>query len=247
MKYIFPLLLLVLSSCLKNKEAIIAAQHSCGAGNVHNASKTYGTVKDIDGNTYKTIQIGTQTWMAENLRTTRYRNGVSIENAVETTSWVNNTTGAYCSYNNNTANDCPYGKLYNWFAATNENGICPQGWHTPSSDEWSILINYLDPGALGGTNPNNTIAGGKMKSPGTKYWTGPNQGATNSTGFSGLPGGTRFNNGNFSDFKEYGYWWTSTPYVNRVAWFHFLRTRDGGAYKNGFDKFGGLCIRCIKD
>jgi uncharacterized protein (TIGR02145 family) len=122
---------------------------------IFNPNLTYGAVNDIDGNTYKTIVIGTQTWMAENLKTTKYRNGDTIPTNLTNAAWSDATTGAYAIYNNDAANNTIYGKLYNWYAVTDSRNICPVGWHVPSDSEWTTLVNYLG-GAL--------VAGGKLKS-----------------------------------------------------------------------------------
>ena len=220
--------------------------HNCGATEVHNPNKTYGTVTDVDGNTYKTIQIGTQIWFAENLKTTKYRNGVVIPNVTDNNEWANNTTGAYCSYNNNTANDCPYGKLYNWYAFSNSNNLCPTGWHIPSDSEWNILLTNLDLN----NNPltGSTIAGGKMKNTGTRYWSSPNTGATNSSGWSGLPGGDRNNNGTFNNIQVNGSWWLSTnAFSNTNAIYGDLYFQTAIFAKGNYNKAFGLSVRCIKD
>ena len=219
--------------------------HSCGATNVHNPNKTYGSVTDIDGNTYKTIQIGSQTWMAEDLKVTKYRNGSTIQNITDNTQWKNNTTGAYCSYSNNTSNDCPYGKLYNWYAVNSNNGLCPTGWHVPTDVEWNNLINTLDPNANGGNN--NNISGGKMKSTGTQYWLTPNTEATNSSGWSGLPGGSRSSDGSFNYIAKYATWWSSTENLTNGAWFRGLDYDIGDVLRDINNNKSGCSVRCIKD
>jgi len=138
-------------------------------------------VTDIDGNEYATIQIGTQVWMAENLRTTKYCNGDPIPNVTDSLQWVNLATGAWAHNNNYSQYENLYGKLYNWYAVDDSRNICPCNWHVPTDAEWTTLIDYL-----GGEG----VAGGKMKSTGTQYWLSPNTDATNESGFSGLPGGT---------------------------------------------------------
>ena len=158
--------------------SVSQSQHNCGATNVHNPAETYGSMTDQQGNVYKTIVIGTQEWMAENLKTTVYRNGNAIDNIIDNTQWIGLTTGAWASYNNDSQYDCPYGKLYNWFAVADPRHVCPTGWHEPTDAEWTTLTDYL-----GGEE----VAGGKMKSAGTQYWIGPNTDATNESGFSGLP------------------------------------------------------------
>ena len=160
--------------------------HTCGATSVHNSDKTYGTMTDQEGNVYKTIVIGTQEWMAENLKTSIYRNGDVIENVTNNVQWSNLTTGALASYNNDSQYDCPYGKLYNWYAVADPRHVCPTGWHEPTDGEWTMLTDYL-----GG----EAVAGGKMKSTFTQYWLYLNQYATNESGFSALPGGYSGNSG----------------------------------------------------
>jgi uncharacterized protein (TIGR02145 family) len=213
--------------------------HTCGSTNVHNSTLPYGTMTDQEGNQYRTIQIGNQNWMAENLRTTKYRNGTSITKITDFTQWQNNTAGAYCSFNNITANDCPYGKLYNWYAVNNANQLCPTGWHVPTEAEWITLTTFL-----GG----QSIAGGKMKSTGTKYWNDNYiNNATNSSGFSGLPAGQRrFGNGNFDKLWDAGYWWSSTGYNTNLAWSRYLTLSGtlGASYDN---KTNGFSVRCLRD
>jgi uncharacterized protein (TIGR02145 family) len=215
--------------------------HTCGAQSVHNKLKIYGNIQDINGNIYKTIQIGTQVWMAENLKTTKYKNGVPIPYVIDNTEWSSNTTGAYRFYDNNSDNDCPYGKLYNWYTVSNNNGICPTGWHVPTDAEWTILTTFL-----GG----ESVAGGKMKSTGTQYWRSSNTDATNSSGFSGLPGVNIDFAGNNLTYGNSGYWWSSTEYNINSAKFRKLSwsfsSLDGGG-PGGFPKSSGFSVRCVRD
>ncbi|MBK8503768.1 MAG: fibrobacter succinogenes major paralogous domain-containing protein [Saprospiraceae bacterium] len=139
-----------------------------------------GDVTDIDGNLYRTIKIGTQEWMAENLRTTRYTNGEMISKVNNSTTWPNANYGAWCWYDTSSTYELPYGKLYNWYAVNDGRGLCPTGWHEPTDAEWTTLTDFL--GGL-------SLAGGPMKAAGTAHWKTPNTGATNASGFSGLPGG----------------------------------------------------------
>ncbi|MFN4881275.1 MAG: fibrobacter succinogenes major paralogous domain-containing protein, partial [Bacteroidota bacterium] len=213
--------------------------HTCGATNVHNPSKTYGTMTDQQGNVYKTIVIGTQEWMAENLKTTIYRNGNPIANVTDSSQWVNLETGAWCYYNNNSQYDCPYGKLYNWYAVADSRNVCPTGWHVPTDAEWTTLTSFL-----GG----ETVAGGKMKSTDLQYWISPNGAATNESGFSGLPGGNRDGlNGYFYGVGYYGYWWSSPESSTTGAWYRYLSYDDGNAYRYGAYKRDGFSVRCLKD
>jgi uncharacterized protein (TIGR02145 family) len=214
--------------------------------NVHaqqfNPDLTYGEVKDIEGNNYKTIQIGNQVWMAENLRTTKYRNNTPITNHTDNTQWQNNTTGAWSYYNNDATNNTPYGKLYNWYAVVNSNGICPTGWHVPTDAEWTTLTNFL-----GG----ESVAGGMMKSTGTQYWLSSNTNATNSSGWSGLPGCFRGNSGTFYTIGYNGYWWSSTEFNTNDAWNRVLYNIYGGVSRyDGSKTYGkalGFSVRCLRD
>ena len=200
---------------------------------------TIVTVTDIDGNTYNTVQIGNQVWMSENLKTTRYRNGGQIPNVTtDNTAWVNLTTGAWSYYNNDVSNNAIYGKLYNWYTTLGDT-LCPTGWGVPTDAEWTTLTTYL-----GG----ESVAGGKMKTIGNAYWEGSNTGAINSSGFSVLPGGGRFNGGSFGNISYYAFFWSATEYDGSVAWFRVLNASDGLAYRstNGIKSFG-VSVRCLRD
>lgn len=189
------------------------------------------TVTDIDGNVYNTIKIGIQTWMAENLKTTKYRDGSPIPNVTGNSTWNSSKVGAYCWYDNDITFKTPYGALYNWSTISTGN-ICPTGWHVPSDSEWNEITAYL-----GGMQ----VAGGKMKSTGNDYWTPINIGATNETGFSGLPSGQRNEDGTFFGIGNYCTMWVST---NACA-----RTLDEGTDLNGGcgSIQEGHSIRCTKD
>jgi len=161
------------------------------------------TVTDFDGNVYNTVTIGTQVWMKENLKVTRYNNGDSIPKVINDTIWENQTAGAYCDFENFAANSVIYGKLYNWFTVNDNRGIAPSGWHIPTDEDWTLLTN-----ALGG----ESISGGKLKDTGTVYWISPNMGATNESGFSGLPGGNRYDDGRFGGIRDDANFWSSTAF-----------------------------------
>jgi uncharacterized protein (TIGR02145 family) len=147
------------------------------------------------------VTIGSQVWKVCNLNVSTYNNGDPIPEITDLTEWVNATTGAWCWYNNDSANGAIYGKLYNWYAVTDPRGIAPAGYHVPSESEWQALSFSV----IGD--------GGTLKETGTTHWTSPNTGATNSTGFTALPGGIRGFDGSFSLINDYGFWWTSTPDV----------------------------------
>ncbi|MBW6480577.1 MAG: T9SS type A sorting domain-containing protein [Bacteroidales bacterium] len=196
------------------------------------------TVTDYDGNVYNTVAIGTQVWMAENLKVTHYRNGDSIPNITVASQWSNLTSGAYGIYNNDSSYATTYGLLYNWFAVTDTSGICPTGWHIPTDAEWTTLTDFL-----GGVN----VAGGKMKEIGTTHWTSPNTGATNSSGFTGLPGGVRSSNGYFYSINDYGYWWSSTEASTTMAWRRHLYAYNAKIDVGYSYKTYGYSVRCIRD
>ncbi len=215
-------------------------------GSQFNTSLTYGSVSDIDGNTYKTIQIGAQTWMAENLRVTKYRNGSSISIVLDSTQWRSRTTGAWSYYNNDTAKNIPYGKLYNWYAVVDTGRICPSGWHVPTDAEWNTLVGKLD-SAYSPTNAlQSTSAGSRMKSTGTLYWTGSNQGATNSAGFSAVESRNRSSNGPFGGDGN-AYWWSATETSTSNAIFRNVMTDNGSVNRGDDNKKMGFAVRCIKD
>ena len=199
-------------------------------------------IKDIEGNLYKTVTIGTQQWMAENLKVSKYSDGTTIPNITDNTQWQNNTTGAWSYYNNDLTNNAKYGKLYNWYAVsktTNGNKIvCPTGWHVPTDAEWTVLTDYL-----GGGN----VAGGKLKEVGTTNWKIPNTDDTNTSLFTGLPGGSRYSDGDYIGVGEGGVWWSSTEYVTDYAWSRDLYNDDGSAFRSGNSEKIGLSVRCLRD
>lgn len=196
------------------------------------------TVTDIDGNIYHVVTIGTQVWMVENLKTTKYRDGTSIPNVTGNSSWSSLITGAYCDYNNNSSNSTTYGRMYNWYAINDAHNICPAGWHIPTDAEWTTLTNYL-----GG----ETVAGAKLKETGTAHWTSPNVDATNENGFTALPGGTRWVDGVFGLSGTEGRWWTSTEYNAQNAWWRMLNNTSGSVVRTNNLKTYGFSVRCIKD
>jgi uncharacterized protein (TIGR02145 family) len=197
-----------------------------------------GTVTDIDGNVYQTVTIGTQVWMAENLKVTRYRNGDPIPNITSNSQWASLTTGAYCEYDNDINNVATYGRLYNWEAVDDSRNIAPEGWHVPTDAEWTTLINYL-----GGPS----VAGGKMKETGTTHWMSPNTGATNESGFTGLPGGWRYSDGNYFVLTIETAFWSSTYAGMGQAQLRDLVYSSPSVYSFSFPMSVGLSIRCVRD
>ena len=212
--------------------------HSCGAENVHNPDLVYRSMTDQEGNVYKTIVIGTQEWMAENLNTSLYRNGDAIPTNLDNTTWQNTTDGAWAYYDNDISYACPRGKLYNWFACTDARNLCPQGWHIPSDNDWTELTNYL-----GG----DAIAGSKMKSSGTLYWLSSNTESDNSSGFSATSGGMRHRNGTYQLIGANGQWWSSTPFNSTSAWNRLLISGNINAEIIASRKEYGFSVRCLRD
>ena len=211
----------------------------------HKPTSGYGpNISDVDGNTYKTVYIGTQQWMAENLKVSNYNDGTAIPNVTDNALWENTTTGAWSYYNNDVANNVKYGKLYNWYAVskiTNGNkNVCPTGWHSPTDDEWTVLTDYL--GGSGG-------AGGKMKEVGTTSWNNPNTYATNTSLFSALPGGHRIGSGSYYGVGTDGWWWSSTEteYDTDFASVRGIYNSLGGAGRGNDNKKAGLSVRCLRD
>jgi uncharacterized protein (TIGR02145 family) len=207
------------------------------------------TVTDIDGNVYRTVQIGGQCWTAENLRSTTYANGDPIPNVPDDLQWGGLTTGAWAHYENDGSYENPYGKLYNWYAAADPRNVCPTNWHVPTDAEWNTLVGYLDPaydpGAFGSQSG---TAGGKMKSTGTQYWQAPNEGATNESGFSGLPGGARYyNDGPFNFLGNDGLWWSASESGAEGACFRDLYNSSAAILRSNNFKRDGFSVRCLRD
>lgn len=196
-------------------------------------------MSDMDGNYYKTIQIGTQIWMAENLRVSKFRTGELIQNIVDNSQWANFSKSAFCYCNNEVQSEKEYGKLYNWFAVNDPKNICPVGWHIPSVGEWNTLVSFL-----GGANQ----AGGNLKEIETKHWNSPNADATNSDGFTALPAGFRDSGGDglFHNFNEVAMYWNGgfsqgLTFISRIS-------NSSGKYETfGVSKTVGASVRCIKD
>jgi len=203
-----------------------------------NPQLNYGTVSDIQGNSYATIVIGEQEWMAENLRVTTYSNGDVIPNLPTPSNWLNSSSGVWSHYSNDTAYEIPFGKLYNWYAVSDERNVCPTGWHVPSDAEWGDLFQYLGGPSL--------EAEGALKSVGTEYWLPPNSNATNSSGFSGVGGGALAGN-QFAMLYSTGSWWSSTEHSAQYAWCRDLTFSNGYSNFAYGDKTYGLSVRCIRD
>jgi uncharacterized protein (TIGR02145 family) len=202
-----------------------------------------GTVSDIDGNLYKTIGIGYQIWMAENLRTTKYNDNTNIPNVTDNVTWANLVTPAYSWYDNDEVKyKTTYGALYNWYTVSYPNNgnknICPVGWHVPDQAEWSKLAG-------------NGGAGGQLKETGFLHWLTPNSGATNSTGFTAIGSGIRSDNntfqGSFLGLGSQSVFWSVTEGTSASAWVFTLSTNTSTVSTGNSGKSNGYTIRCLKD
>jgi uncharacterized protein (TIGR02145 family) len=203
---------------------------------------------DYDNNNYPIVEIGTQVWMAENLKTTKYNDGTAIPNETDNTAWRSLTTGAYSDYDNTPSTSITYGRLYNWYTVDNNAGtkvasnggknVCPTGWHVPADAEWSTLTTYL-----GGVS----VAGGKLKETGTTHWTSPNTGATNETGFTALPCGFHDYDGTYDGIGNYGDWWSSTVFSTISAFNRDMYHDLSDVYRLADNNQSGFAVRCLQD
>jgi uncharacterized protein (TIGR02145 family) len=213
------------------------------------------TVADIDGNLYHIVTIGTQTWMVENLKTTKYRNGDPISNVTDDSEWRSLSTGAYCDYDNKPDNSAFYGKLYNWYAVDDSRNITPAGWHVPTDGDWTILENYL---IANGYNYDGSKDGNKIAKAlaSTTNWASSTGGGTigndltknNSTGFTALPGGNRSSgSGGFYSIGRFGYWWSSTEIGGYYACYRNLYYTYSDLHRSFDTKATGLSVRLVRD
>ena len=232
--FITALLSISVISC--QKEAIVSnSQKLTLDGLASSSNKTVPvpksiTIKDVSGNSYKVVTIGTQKWIASNLNTSKYRNGDPIPEVKDPVAWSKLTTGAWCYYNNDPANASSYGKLYNWYAINDPRGVAPKGWHIPTTGDWTILTNFLGGVSLAGLNLKSTLFNG-----------------TNSSGFNALMGGYRNEFSSFLSFGQDGLWWSATSVDPSYAWVRNMYKpfdRVGEDYGN---KKCALAVRCIKD
>lgn len=196
------------------------------------------TIKDIDGNVYNTVKIGRQTWMKENLRTTKLNDATPIQLVPDGSAWANTIKPSYCWYNNEPESYRDlYGALYNGFAASSSK-LCPEYWHVPGDADWNTLSKLL-----GGDN----IAGGKLKEAGFDYWVSPNMAANNATGFSALPGGLRYYDGVFHDFGFSAYFWSSEVLTPGRLWFRYMDYEYSDLFRFNNSANIGFSIRCVRD
>jgi uncharacterized protein (TIGR02145 family) len=233
--WIYPLAMTVLISILPT---------GCTKDNSNNPATK---ITDADGNVYTSVTIGTQVWMVENLRVTKSNDGTPIPLVTDGAAWVATDTPGYCWYNNDeAANKADYGAIYNWHAAVI---ACPSGWHLPTDSEYKILernlgMNNTDADATGWRY--SGLVGGSLKEAGTSHWS-LSAGATNSSGFTALPGGNRDSDVGFSSLGDYGYYWTATEDVSSRGWYRRLNNDNGGVHRNSSTKTTGYSVRCLKN
>jgi len=194
--------------------------------------------KDANGNYYSVVKIGSQTWMAENLKATKYRNGDDITNLTNNADWGMFTISSWCNYNNDVANVTNFGRLYNWYAISDSRNIAPIGWHVASDSEWTMLTT-----ALGG----ETLSGGKLKETSLNHWLSPNSSATNETGFTAIPAGSRLTSGQFDNLGNKGNWWSLTENSTNYAWYRYMYTGSASVVRDYYNKNVGFSVRCVKD
>jgi uncharacterized protein (TIGR02145 family) len=261
--FLFSIVLMILSlgfqACKKDDE--LPNQSSNNTPTPNNVCQN-----DQEGDMIESVVIGTQEWMLMNLNATCYQDGTPIPNVTDAALWSSLDVGAWCWYNNDSATyAATYGKLYNWYAIAGihdeaslnnpslRKKLAPAGWHVPTDSEWTLLIDFLDSDANGGSWPGgneSNEAGGMLKSQGTiqegnGLWLAPNVMASNSSGFSGVPGGSR--SGGFGGIGASAGWWASTESGPDSAWHRWLTNDSGTIYKEGSWKYTGRSVRCVKD
>ncbi len=218
-------------------------------------------VTDIDGNEYVTVIIGKQEWMAENLRVSRYNNGDAIPTGLSNTDWWTTTQGGYAIYDNEENLLTGYGKLYNWYAVADPRGLCPEGWHVPTDDDWTEMLNYVIGQGYPNVDNNPNGTGSALRScrqidsplggdcdtsehPRWDQWHN-NQGF-DAFGFSGLPGGTRYHQGGYYALGNYAFWWSSEESSSEEAWQWNCFLLNSNVRRNSSDKSDGYSIRCVR-
>ena len=233
-----------LTNLLPDKKYYVRAYAVNSEGTAYGDQVSFTTEKaksvtDVEGNVYDLVYIGTQVWMADNLKTTKFRDGTAIPNVPESNAWIALSTPGYCWYaNDKETYGNTYGALYNWFAVADAKGLCPTGFHVPTDEEWTTLITFA-----GG----DAVAGGKLKEEGTTHWTTPNTGATDDYDFKALPGGRRSDEGYFWYIGTGTRWWSSTQFDATYAWSRDAAYDNASVQRDFKTKTYGMSIRCIKD
>jgi len=225
------LLLVILNACKKDKT------------DDENKNPAPTSVTDVEGNVYPAVTIGTQTWMAVNLKTTKYKNGTAIPHVTDQSAWNDLESPAYCMHENNSANLNQYGLLYNYYAVATGN-LCPTGWRMPTDADWYTLENHIDPSINNpnATNDRGVDAGRKLKA--NNGWN-QNGNGTDTYGFTALPGGTRSLLGSFHYIGDYGYWWTSSTFNDFNAHGRSMFWNNHKIRRDNFPKNNAFSVRCI--
>ncbi len=198
--------------------------------------------------TITSVTIGLQIWSNKNLSVARYRNGDPIPQVTNPTQWASLTTGAWCWYNNDSAAYAAiYGRLYNWYAVNDPRGLAPQGWRIPTDGDWNRLVKFIDPASDTSCQfcTQSSTAGGAMKS--VSGWNAPNTGATNSSGFTGLPGGYRGSSAAFSSVGVGGAWWSAGEFDATRTWYRYLSGNNANVFRDYFNKTYGFSVRVVRD
>jgi uncharacterized protein (TIGR02145 family) len=210
----------------------------------------YGTMTDQDGNIYKTVAIGDQVWMAENLKVTHYRNGDAIPNVTDQSEWAELSVGAFCAFNNDESNAEIYGYLYNWYATNDSRAIAPADWHMPTDEEWKELEMFLGMSqaeADSGTGWRGLDEGEKLKESGRTHWNYPNF-ASNESGFTALPGCSRHASGEFFfPLGDFALFWSATENDSDEAWYRFLMNNAVDVDRRTQSKRAGLSVRLVQN
>ena len=241
----------VIYSCSDDNSPGGSSNNNGGGVNTGGCAGGPTIVTDIDGNVYNVVSIGNQCWMKENLKTTHYRNGNPIQTNLTATQWYPSTTSGACAdYDNNPTNTTVYGKLYNWYAVADPQGLCPTGWHIPTDSEWHILVKFIDSNADTSNWPGlqSAIVGSSLKEIGTTHWASPNANATNSSGFTALPGGYRGSGvPDYCYIGNNGFWWTATPVNTYEAFTRALNYDNNEIDKSKQPRWTGFSVRCVRD
>ncbi|RLD71980.1 MAG: hypothetical protein DRJ29_05935 [Bacteroidetes bacterium] len=229
------------SFCIKSLSFLLILSVFVGCKSGQEKEGSGGRISDVEGNSYMTVQIGDQLWMAENLKTNTFSDGTPIQKVEEYEEWANLTLPAYCWYNNDSLTSDDFGALYNCYAIETEK-LCPEGWHVPSDEDWIKLET-----ALGGAGS----AGGAMKEPGTAYWKTPNTQASNESGFTARPGGYRSYNGTFNLMRIDGFWWSTSEKSwygsSNTVIYRNLKYDGQDLFRDVAVRANGFSVRCVKN
>lgn len=227
-----------------------AGEPAAGLGSEGAAKPRFGFVTDIEGNRYRTVIIGKQEWMVENLRTTRFNDGTPMPQVRDDAEWGSLTSPALAWYENKPGDGNGYGVLYNWYAVGTGRLLGPKGWRVPSHEDWTVFLTQV----MGGESVTGgqVLMRGELKSRRTEpdghpRWNVPNTAATDETGFGALPGGHRSHLGVFNYQGQYGFWWSATSGPSNFGWYRGMRYDNGHVFMASGNKKNGFSVRCVRD